>query len=176
MPDIRTRLGRYCAIHEYIHEDEYLVCDFCNEHKWSVYNHDRYYNYGFSKCVYCACNECQDALFGPFKLYEVDTQAKAYETIVKVIKDKTEKGQEDGRAAVVDYYEAARIAYKNGYYMRKYIDSEIKDVDKEINKTFRPIWEFTYKIVGAEEQRIRLVNRDPDSLLVSWIPGGRMNI
>jgi hypothetical protein len=23
MPDIRTRLGRYCAIHKYIHEDEY---------------------------------------------------------------------------------------------------------------------------------------------------------
>jgi hypothetical protein len=53
--------------------------------------------------------------------------------------------------------------------MREYIDSEIKDVDKEINKTFRPIWEFTYKIAGAEEQRVKLVNRDPDNLLVSWI-------
>ena len=89
----------------YTHEDEYLVCDF--------YVHDRYYNYGFSKCVYCACNECHDALFGPFKLYEVDTQAKAYETIVKVIKDKTEQGQ-----TAVDYYEA-RIAYKNGYLHEK---------------------------------------------------------
>jgi hypothetical protein len=49
--------------------------------------------------------------------------------------------------------------------MREYIDSEIKDVDKEINKTFRPIWEFTYKIAGAEEQRVKLVNRDPDNLL-----------
>jgi hypothetical protein len=85
---------------------------------------------------------------------------------VKVIKDKTEQGQ----AAVVDYYEAARIAYKNGYYMRKYIDSEIKDDVKEINKTFRPIWEFTYKIVGADETRVKLVNRDPDKLLVSWVP------
>jgi len=53
--------------------------------------------------------------------------------------------------------------------MRKYIDSEIKDVDKEINKTFRPIWEFTYKISGVEEKRVRLVNRDPDNLLVSSI-------
>ena len=33
MPDLRTRLGRYCDIHRYAHEDEYLVCDFCNEHK-----------------------------------------------------------------------------------------------------------------------------------------------
>jgi hypothetical protein len=50
----------------------------------------------------------------------------------------------------------------------------LKDVDKEINKTFRPIREFTYKIAGAEEQRVRLVNRDPDNLPVSWIPGGRI--
>jgi hypothetical protein len=28
--------------------------------------------------------------------------------------------------------------------------------------------------VGAEEQRVRLLNRDPDNLLVSWIPGGRI--
>ena len=55
--------------------------------------------------------------------------------------------------------------------MRKYIDSEIKDVDREINKTFQLIWEFTYKIVCADEKRVRLVNRDPDNLLVQWIPG-----
>ena len=34
MPDLRTRLGRYCDIHRYAHEDEYLVCDFCNEHNY----------------------------------------------------------------------------------------------------------------------------------------------
>jgi hypothetical protein len=30
--------------------------------------------------------------------------------------------------------------------------------------------QLTYKIVGAEEQRVRLVYRDPDNLLVSSIP------
>jgi hypothetical protein len=141
MPDIRTKLGRYCAIHKYIHEDEYLVCDFCNEYKWSVYYHNRCYNYGFSKCVYCACNECHDdTLFGLFRPVEVDTTLKAYETIMQVIKDKSEK--KEGNK--VDYYEATRIAYKNGYYMRRFIDSEkVKDVDREINRTFRLIWEFS---------------------------------
>jgi len=57
--------------------------------------------------------------------------------------------------------------------MQKYIDSDITDV-KEINKTFKPIWEFTYKISGREEKRVKLVKRDPDNLLVSWIPGGRI--
>jgi hypothetical protein len=67
---------------------------------------------------------------------------------------------------VIDYYEAVRISYKESEYMQKYLDATIKDV-KEINKTFKPIWEFTS---GGEEKRVRLVNRDPDSLLVPWIP------
>jgi hypothetical protein len=65
MPNITTRLGQYCIVHGYEHKEEYLVCDFCNEHKPSVYFHVRYYNYGFSRCYYHACNECHDTLFGP---------------------------------------------------------------------------------------------------------------
>lgn len=99
----------------------------------------------------------------------MDDKARGYETIMLVIKDKSEEGSRDGKT--VDYYEAARIAYKNGYYMKRFIDAEIKDVDREINKTFKSIWEFTYKIVCADERRVRLVNRDPDNLLVQWIPG-----
>jgi hypothetical protein len=66
-----------------------------------------------------------------------------------------------------------RIAYTKSEYMQKYLDKIVRDV-KEINKIFKPIWEFTYKISGGEEERIRLVTRDPDNLLVSWIPGGRI--
>jgi hypothetical protein len=51
--------------------------------------------------------------------------------------------------------------------MQRYLDKTLEDV-KEINKTFKPIWKFTYKISGGEEERIRLVKRDPDNLLVSW--------
>ena len=33
MPDLHIRLGQYCVICQYKHEEEYLVCDYCNEHK-----------------------------------------------------------------------------------------------------------------------------------------------
>jgi hypothetical protein len=168
MPNITTKLGRYCSIHRCFHDEEYLECDFCNEHKWSVYFHDRYYNYGFSKCSYHACNECHDTLFGPFGPGDVLIAVRAYEDILEVINEKTDKKGND-ETTTVNYYEAARIAYAENKYMQKYLDKTIKDV-KEINKTFKPIWEFTYKISGGEEERIRLVNRDPDNLLVSWIP------
>jgi hypothetical protein len=80
-----------------------------------------------------------NALFGPFRIVEVDTMLKAYETILLVIKDKTEEEEEETEGNPVDYYEAARIAYKNGYYIRRFIDAEIKDVDREINKRFKSI-------------------------------------
>jgi hypothetical protein len=58
--------------------------------------------------------------------------------------------------------------------MRKYLDSEIKDI-AVINKEFKSIWEFTYKIVtGEEKKRVKVVNKDPDNLLVQWIPGGEI--
>ena len=56
--------------------------------------------------------------------------------------------------------------------MKKFIEQEI-DVE-EINKKFRPLWQFTYKIVSGEKwKRVRVVNKDADNLLVSWVPGGK---
>jgi hypothetical protein len=58
--------------------------------------------------------------------------------------------------------------------LRKYIDSEIKDI-AVINKAFKPIWELTYKIVSGEEnERVKVVNKDPHNLLLSWIPSGKI--
>ncbi len=70
MPNISTRVGQYCISHGYIHEEEYLECDYCNEHKDWICLKDRYYNYGFSRHSYLACMECHSNLFGPFKLID----------------------------------------------------------------------------------------------------------
>ena len=56
--------------------------------------------------------------------------------------------------------------------MKKFIECKINV--EEINKGFRPLWEFTYKIVsGEEKKRVRVVSKDPDNLLVQWVPGGK---
>jgi hypothetical protein len=164
MPNIPTRVGRYCAFHGILHKDEYLECDFCNEHKDWISLKDRYYNYGFSRRSYLACMECHDTLFGPFRLVNGDIALRAYENIIDVIKERTNKKS-------VDYYEAVRIAYTEGKYMQKHFESVIKDIT-EINKGFKPIWEFTYRIVNEEKERVKVVNRDPNNLLLSWVPGG----
>jgi len=78
---------------------------------------------------------------------------RAYESIIDVNNDRTDKknGYE-----TINFYEAARIACTDGQSMRKYIDSEIDIAD--INKKFRPIWKFTYRIVSGEEmKRVKVV-------------------
>ena len=71
--------------------------------------------------------------------------SRAYESIMQVIKDKTDgkKEEEEEENNVIDYYEAVRIAYTESEHMQRYLDTTIKVVT-EINKTFKPIWEFTY--------------------------------
>ena len=57
--------------------------------------------------------ECHDTLFGPFKLGLRDVMERAYESILEVINDRTEKKQ--GNDTTLDYYEAVRkiiISYR----------------------------------------------------------------
>jgi hypothetical protein len=92
---------------------------------------------------------------------------RAYEGIIAVINDRTEKKGYD----TIDFYEAARVAYVESEYMRKHFDSP-KGINN-INKDNKVLWEFTYRILNEEKERVRVVNKDPDNLLVSWVPGGK---
>ena len=128
---------------------------------------NRYYNYGFSRHSYLACMECHDTLFGPFRLVDGGVMDRAYESIIDVINDRTEKkGYE-----TIGYFEAARIAYIESEYMRKHFDSP-KGINN-LNKDNKVLWEFTYKILNEEKERIKVVNKAPDNLLVQWVPGGK---
>ena len=94
MPDLHIRLGQYCTICQYKHDDEYLVCDYCNEHKTWIWLKDVYYNYGFCKRSYHACSDCFCNFFSP-RLVEEDTIQKAYQSMLQVIKDRT-NGKKEG--------------------------------------------------------------------------------
>jgi hypothetical protein len=114
--------------------------------------------------------ECHSNLFGPFRLVDSYNMMRAYEDILEVINGRTEK---KGYETTIDFYDAARIAYTESEYIRKHFDPVIRNTT-QINKIFEPLWEFTYKIVSGEEwKRVKVVNRDPDILLVQWVPGGK---
>jgi hypothetical protein len=35
------------------------------------------------------------------------------------------------------------------------------------------LWEFAYRILYEDKKRVKVVNKDPENLLVSWVPGGK---
>jgi hypothetical protein len=92
---------------------------------------------------------------------------RAYESILDVINDRTEKKGFE----TIDYYEAARIAYTESEYMQKHFDSP-KGINN-LNKDNKVLWGFTYKILYEEKKRVRVVNKNPNNLLVQWVPGGK---
>jgi hypothetical protein len=110
--------------------------------------------------------ECHDKLFGPFRIVDGGIMDKAYESIIDVIYDRTETNGYE----TIDFYEAARIAYTESEYMRKYFDSP--EGINNLNKDNKALWEFTYRILYEEKERVKVVNKNPDNLLVSWTPGG----
>ena len=58
--------------------------------------------------------ECHDTLFGPFRLVDGEIMLRAYEEILEVINDKTEKKGNER----IDFYEAVRIAYTGEVYAK----------------------------------------------------------
>ena len=60
---------------------------------------------------------------------------RAYESILKVINDKTDK-KKQGNDKKLGYYEAVGIAYTDSESMQEYTDSSLKDTT-EIKKRFR---------------------------------------
>jgi hypothetical protein len=173
MKDSSSKLNQYCSIHRYIHKESYDLCDYCLEHKHYLYHRDKYCNYGFSKFKIAICNDCQeDRLFGGGSNYRIiiaDEPYDMYERICQVIKEHTIK--EDGEQKTIEYFEAVRIAYlKDTRYFMEYFGSDDDICHDEINKNFEGLWRLTYRFVN-EEQRIKVVNRDPDNLLITWMPG-----
>ena len=79
-------------------------------------------------------------------------------------------GQRTNGYETIDFYEAARIAFTKSEYMRKHFDSP-KGINN-LNKDNKALWEFAYRILNEEKERVKVVNKDPDNLLVSWVPGG----
>jgi hypothetical protein len=167
-----SKLNQYCSIHRYVHYESYEVCDYCLEHKHYLHHRDKYCNYGFSKRNIAICHTCEDSLFGGGVKYRririADEPYDMYERICQVIKEHTIK--EEGEQQVIEYFEAVRIAYlKDTRYFTEYFgDDDI--CYNEINKNFGGLWRLTFRFVN-EEQRVRVVNKDPDNLLVSWVPG-----
>ena len=81
---------------------------------------------------------------------------------------------------IINYYDAVKKAILintpklsnqyNPMSIHDYLLSiDVNDVSK-LDKNTKALWEFTYRLLNTED-RIEIVNKDPDDLLVSWKEG-----
>jgi hypothetical protein len=145
-----------------------------------------YYSHGFSKLDVSQCNECiQDDIKARrlnksentgYTITPATWHEEAYDSICQSIEDMCSHKFDH----IVNYYDAVKAAYlketpkmENQYNpmtIRDYLlGLDIKDVNK-INKNLKALWPFTYDLVNTEN-RVKVVNKDADNLLVSWIDG-----
>jgi hypothetical protein len=179
----QRKKDEYCIVHGVIHKDarQYEICDYCLQHKYWMYPRTVYYRYGFAKKDVLMCDDCHkiERRFYESRFTTHVTEHKAYEAICQIIKEKTTSSssflshnnnpstddKETGNGIVgIDYYDAVRIAYQNSEDVREYLNCTLED----INKDLKIIWKFTYRMLYFEK-RIKVVNKDVDNLLVSWI-------
>jgi len=92
-------------------------------------------------------------------LYAIYKAAREIQDSKKTIKRSSD---DDGR---VSYYKSVKRAYDQSWELRDYLGRDIKKQD--INKSLKELWEITYWIFN-EEQKLRVISKDPNNLLVSW--------
>jgi hypothetical protein len=172
----------------------YNVCNYCQRllPRLELHFNTIYYSHGFLKRDVLQCNECIDYEIKARRINKSDNTGYAitpvtweigvYQSICESIKDLCSHKSDH----IVNYYDAVKAAFLkeepkpkpgsvesdrpyNPMPIRDYLlGLDIKDVNK-IDKNLEALWPFTYLIVNTKtEKRIKVVNRDQDSLLVIW--------
>ena len=165
-------------------KEDYKVCIYCNRHTPWIQLSPRtvYYHNGFSQRDVLQCQDCRKEEMSSFNIRFSLTPAtwlnEAYESICKMIKEMCCRAETTSK--IINYYDAVKEAYLintpklpnqyNPMSVHDYLLSiDVNDVSK-LDKNTKALWEFTYRLLNTED-RIEIVNKDPDDLLVSWKEG-----
>ena len=170
----------------------YNICNYCQSllPRLELHFNTVYYSHGFSKRDVLQCNECIQYDIMARRLNKSDNtgyaitpatwEIGAYQSICESIKELCSQKSDQ----IVNYYDAVKAAYLketpkprpesetdtqyNPMPIRDYLlGLDIRDVNK-IDKNLEALWPFTYGLVNIES-RVKVVNKDPDNLPVSWI-------
>lgn len=194
-----NQLEEWCDVCGFMHtadsKVDYKKCNYCHQQQHKDKDKDKdndsltlltrtvYYNHGFSMRHVSQCRDCQkeemDSLGLTFSLTPATWHNEAYESICDMIKEMCSKPESKSKSDVVNYYDAVKRAYEketfkildqyNPMTIRDYLLAKgVNDVDK-IDKNLKALWEFTYMMINNNEDRIAVVNRDPNNLFVSYM-------
>jgi hypothetical protein len=140
-----------------------MGCHYCCTQKCPCYLFEvnYYYNYGLSRRRLILCSDCYNNIYGIGRNLPSEIISKAFKRICEAIKKLAKFGPSLGIHNRVNYFEAVQNAFDSNPEVRAYLGENCI-----IDKNLKGLWSFTYTIINEEGNGIRLMNKDPDNLLL----------
>jgi hypothetical protein len=130
---------------------ERIFCHYCDSKKCPccLYEVNHYYNYGLSRRKMTICTDCYSEIYSNGR--NITSEIAASATFWDNHRDRQR----------VNYYIAVQNAFDKNPEVRAYLGENCK-----IDKNLKGLWSFTYAIINGQDHGIRVLDKDPDNLLL----------
>jgi hypothetical protein len=143
--------------------NEGTECHYCDEQKCPccLFEVNYYYNYGLSRRKITLCTDCYNNIYGNGRNLPSEIIFKAFTKICEAIIRLATFGRSLGIHNMVNYFDAVQNAFDRNSEVRAYLGENCI-----IDKNLKGLWSFTYTIFNEGDYGIKIMNKDPDNLLL----------
>lgn len=120
-----------------------------------------YYNYGLSRRKITICTDCYSEIYSNGRNITSDIVTKAFTRICETITASATFWNNHRDRQRVNYFVAVQNAFDMNPEVRAYLGENCK-----IDKNLKGLWSFTYAIINGQDHGIKVLNKDPDELLL----------
>ncbi len=120
-----------------------------------------YYNYGLSRRKIRLCTNCYSEVYGNGRKISSEIVTKAFIRICETSTNSATVTDNLRNCQRVNYFNAVKCAFDMNSEVRVYLGENCS-----IDKNLRGLWSFTYAIINGRERGIKVLNADPDNLVL----------
>jgi len=149
--------------HNIMSPHEGIICHYCELKKCPCcsYEVNYYYNFGLSRRKIILCIDCYGEIYGNGRKISSEIVSKAFMSICETITNSASVTKNLRNRQVVNYFDAVKCAFNMNPEVRAYLGENCN-----IDKNLRGLWSFTYAIINGRERGIKVLNADPDNLIL----------
>lgn len=142
---------------------EKIRCHYCNAKKCPccLLEANYYYDYGLCRRKIKLCGDCYNGVYGNGRKISSEIVTKAFTRICETIANYSKVTINFKNYRGVNYFDAVKYAYDMNPEVRTYLGENCS-----IDKNLRGLWSFTYAIINRRERGIKVLDADPDNLML----------
>ena len=149
--------------HEIASSPEEIRCHYCDVKKCPccLLEANYYYDYGLCRRKIKVCGDCYNGVYGNGRRISSEIVTNAFTRICEAIANYSTVTIDLRNYRGVNYFDAVKYAYDMNPEVRTYLGENCS-----IDKNLRGLWSFTYAIINGGERGIKVLDADPDNLIL----------